>query len=136
MGKASLGFPEDIPPEIQMSCMRDYQGAITHASIRLPYGICGGSFQETGALSISLQDKDLRHYLQTTHTSPDSCAITHNRLSICLTCNSYIANKTIPPYLQGTLLIDYSVKSIHQLLGTSTLSRNSLLLELMLLALS
>jgi hypothetical protein len=80
-----------------MSCRRDYQGAITHASIRLPCGICGGSFQEASALSISLQDKDLRHYLQTTHTSPDSCTITHNRLSICLTCNSYIANKTIPP---------------------------------------
>jgi hypothetical protein len=68
-----------------MSCMRAYQGTIAHASIRLPCGIYGGLFQEDHALYISLQDEILRHYLQVTQTSPDACAVTDNRLSVCVT---------------------------------------------------
>jgi hypothetical protein len=104
MGNVSLDFPEVITPEIQMACMRSYQEAITHASIRLPCGICGGLFQEDSALSISLQDENLRHYLQTTQTNPDSCAITNGRLTICLTCSSCIANKSIPPLSAGNFV--------------------------------
>jgi hypothetical protein len=59
MGNVLLAFPEDITPSIQKSCMRDYQQAIAHASIRLPCGICGGLFQEDRTLSISLQDENL-----------------------------------------------------------------------------
>jgi hypothetical protein len=84
--------------------MRAYQGAITHASIRLPCGICGGLFQEDQALFVSLQDPSLRHYLQVTQTSPDPCAITNDRLSICFTCNGCIANKTIPPLSAGNFV--------------------------------
>jgi hypothetical protein len=59
MGNVSAAFPEDITPSIQMSCMRAYQRAIAYASIRVPCGICGGSFQEDHTLSISLQDANL-----------------------------------------------------------------------------
>jgi hypothetical protein len=104
MGNVSLAFPEDITPTIQMACMRSYQGAITHASIRLPCGICGGLFQEDYTLYISLQDENLRYYLQVTQTSPDSCAMTNDRLSICLTCNGCIANKNIPPLSAGNFV--------------------------------
>ena len=104
MGKVSAAFPEVITPSIQMSCMTAYQRAIAHASVRLPCGICGGLFQEDRALSISLQDEKLQHYLDVTRTSPDSCAVTDNRLSICLTCNSCIANKNIPPLSAGNFV--------------------------------
>ena len=104
MGNVSLVFPEDITPRIQMSCMRAYQRAMAHASIRLPCGICGGLFQEDHTLSVSLQDKNLVHYLQITQTSPDSCAVTNNQLSVCLTCNSCIANKNIPPLSAGNFV--------------------------------
>jgi hypothetical protein len=77
MGNLSSTFPEVITPSIQMSCMRAYQGAIAHASIRLPCGICGGLFQADYTLHISLRDENLLHYLQVTQTSPDSCAITN-----------------------------------------------------------
>lgn len=104
MGDASLAFPEVNTPTIEISCMRDYQGAIAHASKRLPCGICGVLFQEGHALYISIQDENLHHYLQLTKTSPDSCAVTGNRLSICVTCNSCISNKTIPPLSAGNFV--------------------------------
>ena len=104
MGKVSLAFPEVITPTIQMACMRSYQEAITHASIRLPCGICGGLFQGDYALYISLEDENLRYYLQVTQTSPDSCAIANDRLSICLTCNGCITNKNIPPLSAGNFV--------------------------------
>jgi hypothetical protein len=104
MGNVSLAFPEVIPPTIQMACMRSYQRAINHASIRLPCGICGGLFQEDRTLFISVRDKDLQHFLQVTQTSPDSCAITDHQLSICLTCNSCIANRIIPPLSAGNFV--------------------------------
>src|SRR5207245_2407626 len=52
----------------------------------------------------SLQDDNLRHYLQATKTSPDSCAIKDVRLSVCLTCNSYIRNRSIPPLSAGNFV--------------------------------
>jgi hypothetical protein len=61
-------------------------------------------FQEDRALYISLRDENLGHFLQVTQTSPDSCAITNDRLSICLTCNSCIANKIIPPLSAGNFV--------------------------------
>jgi hypothetical protein len=104
MGNVSSAFPEVITPDIQMACIRAYQGAIAHASLRLPCGICGGLFQEDDTFSVSLQDEKLQHYLQVTQTSPDSCAVTHNRLSVCLTCNSCIAKKNIPPLSAGNFV--------------------------------
>jgi hypothetical protein len=104
MGNLSSTFPEVITPSIQMSCMRAYQGAIAHASIRLPCGICGGLFQGDYTLYISLRDENLLHYLQVTQTSPDSCAITNKGLSVCITCNSCIGNKTIPLLSAGNFV--------------------------------
>ena len=104
MGNVSLAFPEDITPKIQMSCMRAYQEAITRASLQLPCGICGGLFQEDSIVSVSLHDENLLHYLQVTQTSPDSCAVTQNRLSVCLTCKSHIAKKNIPPWSAGNFV--------------------------------
>jgi hypothetical protein len=104
MGTVSSAFPEVITPSIQMSCMRAYQAAISHASIRLPCGICGGLFQEDSIRHISLQDENLRHYLHVTQTRPDCCAVTNNVLSICLTCSSSIANKNIPPFSAGNFV--------------------------------
>jgi hypothetical protein len=104
MGNVSSEFPEVITPDIQMSCMRAYQEAIAHASIRLPCGICGGLFQEDSTISISLQDGNLQHYLRVTRTSPDSCAVTDNRLSVCLDCNSCIAKKNIPLLSAGNFV--------------------------------
>jgi hypothetical protein len=104
MGNLSSTFPEVITPSIQMSCMRAYQGAIAHASIRLPCGICGGLFQADYTLHISLRDENLLHYLQVTQTSPDSCAITNKGLSVCITCNSCIGNKTIPLLSAGNFV--------------------------------
>ena len=40
MENVSSTFPEVTTPNIQMSCMRAFQGAIAHASIRLSCGIC------------------------------------------------------------------------------------------------
>jgi hypothetical protein len=87
-----------------MACMGSYQKAITYASIRLSCGICGILFHEDRALSISLQDDNLGHFLQVTQTPPDSCVITNDRLSICLTCNSCIANKITRPLSTGNFM--------------------------------
>lgn len=104
MGNVSSEFPELITPNIQMSCMRAYQAAVAHASIRLPCGICGGLFQVDSTFYISLQDENLQYYLRVTGTSPDSCAVTDDRLSVCVTCNSHIANRDIPPLSAGNFV--------------------------------
>jgi hypothetical protein len=104
MGTVSSAFPEVITPDIQMSCLRNYQQAIDHASTQLPCGICGGLFQKDSILYIPLQDEDLQHYLHVTRTGPDCCAVSNDRLSICLTCNSCIADKTIPPLSAGNFV--------------------------------
>jgi hypothetical protein len=104
MGRVSSTFPEIITPSIQMSCMKAYQRVIAHASTRLPCGICGGLFQEDQTLYLSLQDENIQYYLQITQTSPDSCAVASDRLTICLTCNSYIANRSIPPLSAGNFV--------------------------------
>ncbi|KAH6704177.1 hypothetical protein BKA61DRAFT_617999 [Leptodontidium sp. MPI-SDFR-AT-0119] len=59
MGEVSSTFPEVITPSIQMSCLKSYQRAIAHASMRLPCGICGGLFQEDCTTSVSLEDENL-----------------------------------------------------------------------------
>lgn len=104
MANVSLKFPEVITPDIQMSCIRAYQGAMARASIQLPCGICGGLFQEDCILIISLRDNNLQHYLRATQSSPNSCAVTDNQLSVCLTCYSYIAKKSIPPLSSGNFV--------------------------------
>lgn len=104
MENVSSQFPEVITPEIQMSCIKSYQKAIMHASARLPCGVCGGLFQENCVISIPLEDENLQHYLLGTQTSPDSCAVTDNQLSICLTCSSDIARKNIPPLSAGNFV--------------------------------
>jgi hypothetical protein len=98
MANSSSAFPEVITPDIQMSCLRAYQAAISRATIQLPCGICGGLFQEDSIRHISLEDENLQHYLHATQTNPDSCAVTNSRLSICLTCHSSITKKKIPPF--------------------------------------
>lgn len=104
MGNVSAGFPEAITPDIQMSCERSFQGAIGHAAQRLPCGICGALLQKGSILSIPLQDEKLRHYLRVTRTDPDSCAVTGDRVSICVSCNSSIANENIPPFSAGNFV--------------------------------
>ncbi|KAH7378937.1 hypothetical protein BKA64DRAFT_765884 [Cadophora sp. MPI-SDFR-AT-0126] len=104
MGRVSSTFPEVITPSIQMSCMKSYQRATAHASVRLPCGICGGLFQEDCTTSMSLEDEHLLHYLQASQTSPDSCAVTDNRLSVCQTCDSCIAKRKIPPWSAGNFV--------------------------------
>jgi hypothetical protein len=136
MGKVSSAFPEVITPNIQMSCMRAYQRAIAHASIRLPCGICGGLFQEDHVLSNSLQNENLQHYLQVTQTSPVSCAVTNNPLSVCQTCNSCIANKNIPSLSAGNFVNRLFCQEYPAALRDLILSRNVSLLVLMLLVLS
>jgi hypothetical protein len=104
MGNASMAFPEAIKPENQMSCIRDYQKAIALASVRLPCGICGCLYQEDDTLSIPLEDENLQHYLQVTRTRPDSCAVVDHRVSACLSCNSCIGRRTIPPLSAGNFV--------------------------------
>jgi hypothetical protein len=54
MKQASSDFPELITSAIQMSCMKDYQRAISNASKRLPCGLCGGLYQEDDLICVGL----------------------------------------------------------------------------------
>ena len=63
MKQASTNFLEDITPCNQMRCMRDYQSAISDASRRLPYGVCGGLFQEDEIINLGLRNDDLQYFL-------------------------------------------------------------------------
>ena len=102
--QASADFPEEITSDIQMRCMRDYQKAMSDASRRLPCGLCGGLFQEDEMMSISLQADDLQYFLQRTKTAPDRCAVKDDLVSLCMTCNSAIANRAIPPLSAGNFV--------------------------------
>ena len=104
MEQASIAFPERIMPAIQMSCLRAYQNTLSHASRRLPCGICGGLYQEDQLFSTSLQSSDLLFYLRSSQTTPDCCAVTHDQVDICNACNSYILNREIPPLSAGNFV--------------------------------
>ncbi|KAL5350975.1 hypothetical protein ACLOAV_004548 [Pseudogymnoascus australis] len=104
MKQASADFPEGITSDTQMTCMRDYQRAISDASRRLPCGICGGLFQEDDMVSIDLQAGDLRYFLQRTKTAPDCCAVKDDIVSLCTTCNSTIVKRAIPPLSAGNFV--------------------------------
>jgi hypothetical protein len=104
MKQASSTFPEMITPAIQMSCMKDYQRAISNASRRLPCGLCGGLCQEEELISLGLQDDSLQYFLQRTKTAPDCCAVKDNMVSLCTTCNSAIAKRAIPLLSAGNFV--------------------------------
>jgi hypothetical protein len=97
MKQASADFPEKIPSDNQMRCMRDYQRAVSDASRRLPCGICGGLFQEDEVTCVGFRDDNLQHFLQRTRTAPDCCAVKQDMVSLCTACNSAIAKRAIPP---------------------------------------
>lgn len=84
MANMSLAFPEEITADIQMSCLSAYQAAISRATIRMPCGICGicgGLFKGNSVRHIYVDDENLRYYLHTTQTNPDSCAVANGELS-------------------------------------------------------
>jgi hypothetical protein len=87
-----------------MRCMRDYQGAISDASRRLPCGVCGGLFQEDEIISIGLRDDNLQYFLQRTRTATDCCAVKGDIVSLCTTCSSTIAKRAIPPLSAGNFV--------------------------------
>jgi hypothetical protein len=96
MKQASSDFPELITSAIQMSCMKDYQRAISNASKRLPCGLCGGLYQEDDLICVGLQDDNLQYFLQRTETAPDCCAVKDNVVSLCTACNSAITKRAVP----------------------------------------
>jgi hypothetical protein len=104
MQEASSAFPETITPTIQMSCIRAYQTAISHASRRLPCGVCGGLYQEDQLLSTSLQDSNLSLFLEITGTSPDCCAVMDDQVTICSICSPWIRKQEIPPLSAGNFV--------------------------------
>lgn len=104
MRQATSDFPELITSAIQMSCMKDYQRAISDASRRLPCGLCGGLYQEDEIISVSIQDDSLQYFLQRTKTAPDCCAVKDNVVSLCTTCNSAIAKRAIPLLSAGNFV--------------------------------
>jgi hypothetical protein len=104
MSEVSSTFPETITPSIQMSCLQAYQVAISHASRRLPCGICGGLYQEDRLFSTSLQDSNLQSFLHITGTRPDSCAVAGDKVTICSTCSSHIRKNEVPPLSAGNFV--------------------------------
>jgi hypothetical protein len=104
MKQASADFPEIITPSIQMECIKAYQRAISDASRRLPYGLCGGLFQEDEMASVSFQDDNLQYFLKRTNTVPDCCAVKDNMVSLCTACNSAIAKRAIPLLSAGNFV--------------------------------
>ena len=102
--QASSDFPELITSAIQMSCIKDYQRAISDASRRVPCGLCGGLYQEDEVVSVGLQDDSLQYFLQKTKTAPDCCAVKDNVVSVCTSCNSAIAKRAIPLFSAGNFV--------------------------------
>ena len=96
MSRVSSAFPETVTPSIQMSCLKAYQTALSHASRRGPCGICGGLYQEDQLFSTPLLDENLLVFLENSGTSPDSCAVTNDRVTICTSCISCIRKNEIP----------------------------------------
>ena len=84
--------------------MKKYQRAISDASRRLPCGLCGGLFQGDGVVSVGLRDDNLQYFLQRTNTAPDCCAVREDMVSLCMTCNSAIAKRAIPPLSAGNFV--------------------------------
>jgi hypothetical protein len=104
MKQASATFPEAITPSIQMSCIKDYQKSILEASRRLPCGLCGGLFQEEEVVNLSLQDANLLHFFEKTTSKPDCCAVKGNIVSLCKSCSSAVAKRSIPPLSAGNFV--------------------------------
>jgi hypothetical protein len=104
MRQASATFPEVITPSIQMSCIKDYQKSILEASRRLPCGLCGGLFQDEEVVNLSLQDANLLHFFEKTTSKPDCCAVKGNIVSLCKSCSSAVAKRSIPPLSAGNFV--------------------------------
>jgi hypothetical protein len=104
MRQASTNFPEEITPSIQMSCMKDYQRAISEASRRLPCGLCGGLFQEREVVNLSCQETNLLHFCEKTKSEPDCCAVKDNIVSVCKSCRSAVQKRAIPPLSAGNFV--------------------------------
>jgi hypothetical protein len=104
MRQASANFPEEITPSIQMLSMKAYEKAISDAARLLPYGLCGGLFQEDEMIGVGLRDDNLQYFLQRTRTAPDCCAVKDDTVSLYATCSSAIAKRAIPPLSAGNFV--------------------------------
>jgi hypothetical protein len=61
-------------------------------------------FQEEEVVNLSLQDANLLHFFEKTTSKPDCCAVKGNIVSLCKSCSSAVAKRSIPPLSAGNFV--------------------------------